>query len=142
MSAPLVDIYCRSATDGPETQTKLARQEVACRAYCQEHGLTVGMVHHEVASGVVYRERERLCLMRTRYRDSTIQGVVVTTLDRLSRSQIHLVILVEEMEKYGVTLHCINEQMDNTPIGRFAQFILDFITEVEREKVLDYPSIS
>ncbi len=138
----VVDIYCRTATDEPETPTKLERQEAVCRAYCQEHALTVGMVYQEVSSGIIYHERKQLSLMRTRYRDGNIQGVVVTTLDRLSRSQAHLVILMEEMEKYGVTLHCMNEQMDDTPLGRFARFIVDFITEIEREKMLEFPSVS
>jgi hypothetical protein len=74
---PIVDIYCRTATDEPETRTTLERQETECRAYCQEHRLAIGIVHHEIASGTTY-EREHLSLMRSRYRNQLIQGVVVT----------------------------------------------------------------
>jgi DNA invertase Pin-like site-specific DNA recombinase len=134
---PVVDIYCRTAIDGPETRTNLKEQEAACRAYCQEHGLSVGIVHYEVSSGSTYRERQRLGLMRTRYREGSIQGVVVSTLDRLSRSQVHLIIFMQEMETYGVTLHCVRERIDDTPTGKFIRMVLDIITEVEREKRLD-----
>nr|MBA2679236.1 recombinase family protein [Ktedonobacteraceae bacterium] len=86
---PIVDIYARVSTDDQENNSSLDEQETDGRQYCKEHGLTVGMVHREVFSGYQYREREKLSLMRERYRDGKIQGVVIRTLDRLSRSQVH-----------------------------------------------------
>jgi DNA invertase Pin-like site-specific DNA recombinase len=133
----VVDLYCRSATDGLEARTSLEQQATACRAYCEEHGLSVGQVHYEVGSGSTYRNRERLSLLRRRYRSGSIQGIVVTNLDRLSRSHSDLAILLGEMEAYGITLHCVNERIDDTPMGRFVRFILDFVTELEREKARD-----
>lgn len=58
----------------------------------------------------IYRERPSLSQMRQRIRDGEIQGVVVTTIDRLSRSQVHLTILMEEMGQYNVTLHSASEE--------------------------------
>jgi DNA invertase Pin-like site-specific DNA recombinase len=107
----IVDIYCRTATNEPETPTNLQEQEDACRAYCASHGLSIGMVHHEIASGVVYRERKQLSLMRERYCNGTIQGVVVRGIDRLSRSQDHIAILMREMDAHHVTLHRVQEQL-------------------------------
>ena len=75
--------------------------------------------------------------MRQRYRDGLIQGVVIRTLDRLSRSQTHVAILMEEMEHYGVTLHSVKETIDDTPMGKFARMVLAFVAEMEREKILD-----
>jgi len=138
MTTPIVvDLYCRSASSGPEGRTNLEQQEIACRDYCQEHGLSVGMVHHEVTSGMIYRERKQLSLMRRRYRAGHIQGVVVTRPDRLSRSKVHLVVLMQDMEAQGVVLHCVNEDVEDTPTGKFIRLFLGFITEVEREKSLD-----
>src|SRR6266567_4009015 len=116
-----VDIYCRSAVDGPETDTKLQEQEAACRAYCQKNGLIVGMVHHEVASGATYQEREHLSLMRSRYRAQLIEGVVVTNAHRLVRSLDQLHALLEEVESYQVVLHCVNENIEDTPAIRFVR---------------------
>ncbi len=132
-----VDIYCRVSTDPQEDNSSLDEQEAAGRAYCEANGLLVGMVHREVFSGYQYREREKLDLMRQRYRDGSIQGVVIRTLDRLSRSQVHNAILMEEMEHHNATLYCVKEAIDDTPMGKFIRMVLAFVAEMEREKIMD-----
>ena len=136
-TAIVVDIYCRVSTDPQEDNSSLDEQEAAGRAYCAEHGYVVGMVHREVFSGYQYREREKLELMRERYRDGKIQGVVIRTLDRLSRSQVHNAILMEEMEHHDITLHCVKENIDDSPMGKFVRMVLAFVAEMEREKIMD-----
>ncbi len=138
MAKPIiVDLYCRVSTDEQEDNTSLDEQETIGREYCREHGLVVGMVHREVASGYQYRERKKLSLMRERYREGKIQGVVIRTLDRLSRSQTHVAILMEEMEHSNVVLYSVKEVIDDTPMGKFARMVLAFVAEMEREKILD-----
>src|SRR5262245_45661104 len=85
----IVDLYCRVSTDPQEDNTSIDEQEEAGKQFCRENGLTIGIVHREVFSGYQYREREKLDLVRQRYREGKIQGVVIRTLDRLSRSQVH-----------------------------------------------------
>lgn len=132
----VVDIYCRSAVDEPETRAKLEAQEATCRAYCQECRLSVGNVYHEVSSGNTYRDRELLGLMRERYRTGITQGIVVTTSDRLSRSQVHLIILLQEMAAHNAGFYYVQDYGMNTTY-RFVSLIVDILTEVEREKALD-----
>ncbi len=97
MPAPIiVDGYCRVSTDPQEDGTSLDEQERSIRAYCEENGYLVGMVHRETFSGYVYREREKLSLMRERYLSGKIQGVVVRTFDRLSRKEVHFGILLQQ----------------------------------------------
>src|SRR6266702_6888341 len=136
-AAIVVDIYCRVSTDPQEDNSSLDEQEAAGRAYCAEHGYVVGMVHRETFSGYQYRERRKLSLMRERYREGKIQGVVIRTLDRLSRSQTHVAILMEEMEHSNVVLYSVKEVIDDTPMGKFARMVLAFVAEMEREKILD-----
>lgn len=133
----VVDIYCRVATSSPEDTTHLNEQEQACREYCQAHNLTVGAVFHDVFSGNQYRERSGLKSIRLRYREGRIEGVVITTFDRLSRSQFHLIIMLEEMKRYNVTLYIVKEKMEDTVVGRLVATVLTFIAELEREKGLD-----
>ncbi len=133
----VVDLYCRISTDPQEENTSLDEQERAGREYCREHSLIISMVHRETFSGYQYRERKILSEMRDRYRDGKIQGVVIRTLDRLSRSQTHVAILMEEMEHYGITLHSVKEVIDDTPMGKFARMVLAFVAEMEREKIMD-----
>src|SRR5205085_9807939 len=59
------------------------------------------------------------------------------TVEGLSRSQTHVVILMEEMEHYGIILHSVKEVIDDTPMGKFARMVLAFVAEMEREKILD-----
>jgi site-specific DNA recombinase len=136
-TAIIVDIYCRVSTDPQEENTSLDEQEATGREYCRANGLTIGMVHREVFSGYQYREREKLDLMRQRYREGHIQGVVIRTLDRLSRSQVHNAILMEEMEHHGGVLYCVKENIDDTPMGKFVRMVLAFVAEMEREKIMD-----
>ena len=75
----------------------------------------------------------------TRYRAGSIQGVVVSTLNRLSRIQTHLVILMGEMEEHGCTLHSVNEHIDDTAARIFLRFILGVVAEIEQEKALNTP---
>ena len=101
----IVDIYCRSASQDGNT---LAAQESACRQFAKDAGFTVGEVYAEIASGVSL-EREQLALLRKRYLAGEIQGVVVCTLDRLSRSAPDLLALQEEMAARHVTLYGVTE---------------------------------
>jgi site-specific DNA recombinase len=135
--AIVVDGYCRISTDPQEENTSLDEQERSIREYCAENGLIIGQIHRETYSGYVYRERKKLSLMRERYRTGKIRGVVIRTLDRLSRSQTHIAILMEEMEHHGVTVYSVKEVIDDTPMGKFARMVLAFVAEMEREKILD-----
>lgn len=133
--ASIVDIYCRVSTDPQEDNTSLDEQEVSGRKYCEDNGLIVGMVHRETFSGYVYREREKLSLMRERYLSGKIQGVVIRTFDRLSRKEVHFGILLEEMEHNGIQLHCVKEVLEDTIIGRITRMFLGFLAEWEWEKI-------
>jgi DNA invertase Pin-like site-specific DNA recombinase len=128
--APIVDIYCRTADGGPEAQSKLDTQEAVCRAYCEEHDLTVGLVHAESASGATFGDREQLRLLRNRYCDRLIQGVVMTDLHRLSRSHVDLAHLINEMRTAEVTLYYVN---DTAITSTLMSSVMEFVSETERE---------
>lgn len=135
LSPIVVDIYCRVSTDDQEDNTSLNEQEKASRQYCKDNNLIVGKVHREVYSGYMYREREKLSLMRERYLSGKIQGVVVRTYDRLSRKEVHLGILLEEMEHQNIQLHCVKEVLEDTLVGRMTRLFLGFLAEWEWEKI-------
>jgi site-specific DNA recombinase len=137
--ATIVDIYCRVSTDPQDDNTSHEEQERSAREYCRQNGLIVGMVHHETFSGFVYREREKLSLMRERYRNGKIQGVVVRTFDRLSRKQVHAAVLLDEMDHHDVTLHCVMEPVrsEDKAMEQFVRMVFAFIAEIEREKIMD-----
>jgi DNA invertase Pin-like site-specific DNA recombinase len=129
--ATIVDIYCRVSTDPQDDNTSHEEQERSAREYCRAQGFVVGIVHHETFSGFVYRERKKLTLMRERYREGKIQGVVVRTFDRLSRRQAHAAILMEEMDYHGVQFHCVMEPVntEDKAMEQFVRMILAFVAE-------------
>src|SRR5205085_11801079 len=103
----------------------------------RDNGLIVGMIHREIFTGYLYRERKKLTLIRERYREGKIQGVVIRTLDRLSRNQTHTAVLMEEMEHHGITIHCVKEPIDASLMGKFVMAALALVAEMEREKIMD-----
>jgi len=137
--AIIVDLYCRVSTDPQDDGTSMEEQERAGREYCAKNGLVVGLVHREVWTGYQYRERKKLSLMRERYREGKIQGVVVRTFDRLSRRQAHAAILLEEMDYHGIRFHCVMEPVntEDKALEQFVRMVLAFFAEVEREKIMD-----
>jgi len=74
--------------------------------------------------------------MRKRYRSGQTQGVVVTALDRLSRSNVHLIILLQEMAAHDTAFYCVHDSTSDVT-GRIVSLVLDILAEVEREKALD-----
>ena len=135
--SPIIAIYCRTAGRSDD-YIGFEKQELACRQYCAVNGLIVSNVYREVFSGHQYRERPLLQQLRMHCRDGSIQGIVVYSLDRLSRSPVHLAILLEEMEKYHVTLYVATEKVEETIMGRFLLMLLIFLADMEREKALDF----
>jgi site-specific DNA recombinase len=138
--AIIVDGYCRVSTDPQETNTSLDEQEASIREYCREHDLILAMIHRETWSGYEYRERDKLSLMRERYQSGKIQGVIIRTYDRLSRKEVHLGILMEEMDHLGVQLHCVKESIDDSLLGRLTRLFLGFLAEWEWEKIRERTS--
>lgn len=134
---PIVDIYCRVAVDDANTEARLDEQEQACRRYCEQVGLIVGEVFQEVAPGTQYQERSHLTGLRRRYLRGESQGVVVSSPDRLSRSHVHLAILVHEMGTHGVTFYCVDEFTNHTATDKLVPMLVEFLHEVRRQQARD-----
>src|SRR5258707_9015810 len=117
--------------------TSLETQEAACQAYCEAQGITVAAprVYREVHSGAELWERPALTALRAAMRAGDVEVIVAYAVDRLSRNQHHLGLLVSEAERHGVALAFVTEQWDETPQGKFMRSALGFMAELEREKI-------
>ena len=132
-----IAIYARVSTDIQEEDgTSLETQVENCVQRAKERGFVVVAIFREVFTGALYRERPELTTMRDMYKRGEINGVLFNTFDRLSRNQIHLGVLFDEMQHYHVYVECVKEQFDQTPAGQFMRNALAFVAEVEREKIL------
>ena len=64
-----------------------------------------------------------------------IDVVVCYCLDRLSRDPGHGVIITQELEKHGVKLEAVTEDVDNSELGKLISYIRGYASKVEAEKI-------
>jgi len=130
-------VYCRVSTPGQEDGTSLDTQEERCRAYAQERGLVVTGVYREVYTGAELFDRPQLSALREVVRRREVDVVIAYALDRLTRNQAHLGVIVSEADYAGVALEFVTERLEDTPEGRLLQSIRGYVAEIERLKIAE-----
>lgn len=84
-------------------------------------------------SGGDIEGRPELRRLRDAIRFGQVDVVVVTSLDRLSRSIKDILELLDEFEKYGVAFRSLRESFDtSTPMGKGMLHIAGVMAEIER----------
>ncbi len=130
-------IYCRVSTEGQEQDgTSLQTQLEACQKYCQLKGYEIAYQFSEAWSGLSL-ERPRLSELREVVRSESIDYVVVYSLDRFSRDPVHGVILMQELEKHGVSLEAATETVDNSEVGKLVFYIKGYAAKLDAERRRD-----
>jgi len=132
-----VVIYSRVSTDAQERDgTSLDTQERACIEYAQAKGWIEVETVRDTASGSDLDrpgvERVRQLLDR-----GLVDVVLAYAVDRLSRNQIHIAVLLDDIERADATLEFVTEDFQNTPVGRLILNVRAFAGEVEREKIAE-----
>lgn len=129
-------IYTRVSSGIQEDGYSLDFQEEHCRAYAASRGYHVAGVYTDVHTGSVWRERPGLTELRRALTGGSIDVVVCYALDRLSRDQTHVAVLVDEFEHYGARLELTTETFEDSAVGKFIRSAKAFAAEVEREKIV------
>ena len=80
-------------------------------------------------------ERPELDKIRELVRNEEIDSIVCYSLDRLSRDPGHGVIITQELEKHGVKLETVTEDVDNSELGKLISYIRGYASKVEAEKI-------
>ena len=110
-----------SATIPGERDTAIEIQGAICRAASVEAGYTVHGDHafSDVGSGVTL-ERPGLAALRRAIRDREIEAIFVSSVDRLSRNLVDLLLIAEECEANGVALRVVHgaETLDPAQTAR------------------------
>ena len=130
-------IYCRVSTEDQEREgTSLQSQLEACKKLAQEQGYDVpeGSIVMETYSGLSF-DRPKLNEVRQWVRDKEVDAVIAYTLDRLSRDPVHFIILQEELERAGVALIMVTEDVDSSDMGKLIAHIKGFAAKLEAEKI-------
>lgn len=132
--------YSRVSTGQQEQDgTSLDTQAAAIATYVNAHGYSLATEHiyQDVHSGAQYRERPGLSQLRAAIRAGEIDILIFYAIDRLSRNQTHLAVLVDEAESHNVRLECVTEEWDDSAVGKAVRNLRAFVAETEREKIIE-----
>ena len=128
-------IYPRVSSDKQESEgTSLQTQLEACLKYCQDKGYNLAYRFSETYSGLTL-DRPKLNELRELIRNEQIDVVIIYCLDRLSRNATHGVILRDELDKHGVILESVTEDIDKTPLGEAITYLRGTFSQLEAEKI-------
>lgn len=130
-------IYCRVSTAGQEDGSSLETQEASCRAFASDQGWVVAAVYREVFTGAELFDRPQLGTLREAVRRREVDVVIAHALDRLTRNQAHLGVILSEADYAGVAIELVTERLEDTPEGRLLQSVRGFVAEVERLKIAE-----
>ncbi len=119
-------IYSRVSTDAQEKEgTSLDTQEEACIKFAQENSWDITERVRETASGHTL-ERPGLTKVRDLLRDGFIDVIVSFAIDRLTRHQNHMGILLDDIEAAGAKLCLVTEDFENTSMGRLIAIVAQY----------------
>ncbi len=129
--------YCRVSTDKQEVEgTSLESQQAAYIAKAQElagPGDEV-VVMRETYSGLTL-ERPELTKLRDWARNGQCKAVVTYSCDRLARDGLHLLLLIDEVEKSGAQVVFVTEPHTNTPEGQLLTYVRGWASKLEALKI-------
>ena len=130
-------IYSRVSTDTQERDgTSLETQERACAEYAEVQSWTIVGTLRDTASGFTLG-RPGIAEVRSLAGQGLVDVILSHSLDRLSRKQTHVAILVEEMEENGAALSFVTEKFEDTATGQLLRSVKAFAAEFEREKIAE-----
>ena len=93
-------------------------------------------VIRDVASGASL-DRPGLEQVRRALRDGACDVLLAHAVDRLSRNQNHIGVLLDEAEEAGVRLDIVTEEFEQTLVGQFILAARAFVAATEREKTVE-----
>ena len=130
-----IAIYARVSTEiQAEQGHSLGAQIEDCKAKARALGATMIKEYIDDGYSGAYLERPALGELREALRAKMFHAVVVYDVDRLSRNLSHQLLLTDEIEHSGASLHFVKSDYQNTPEGRLFYAMKGAFAGYEREK--------
>ncbi len=127
----LAGLYLRVSKKEQTTEQQTAK----LKEYCKNNKINIFKVYEEKISGSK-TSRPKLNEMLEEMRNKKFQAVIVWKYDRLGRSTIHLLQVLEELKNNGVRLIATSQNIDtSTPMGKWFMTNLMALAEMERELI-------
>ena len=115
-----------------------AQQEAKTKEYCEKNNIQIYKTYSEVGQSGAKESRPQLDLMLQDMRAKKFDTIVVLKYDRLGRSTIHLLQVLEEMKNLGIRLIAVEQNIDtSTPMGKYFVTNLCSLADLEREMIIE-----
>jgi site-specific DNA recombinase len=135
--------YVRVSTEEQSLGHSLDSQAQICRNYAAQHGLALMDTITDAGLSAKNLMREGMGRIRELAAAGAIGGVLVSKLDRMSRSLMDMLTLVAEFEAAQVEMQCVLEPLETrTPSGKMLFRMRAIFAEYEREQIADRQRIS
>jgi DNA invertase Pin-like site-specific DNA recombinase len=127
--------YVRVSTVGQEQSgASLEAQKAAIGGECERRGWELAELLGDTASGKSLEKRPRLEWLLDRLDRHEFDGMVVSRLDRLSRSVGDFAAILDRANRKGWALVCLDPAVDlTTPYGRAMANVAAAFAQLERE---------
>jgi DNA invertase Pin-like site-specific DNA recombinase len=127
-----VALYLRVST---KDQTNL-NQELKLKEYCQREKHEIFNIYKDNGISGTKKSRPALDKMLQDMRQKKFEGVITWKYDRLGRSVLHCLQVLEEMKNKGVRFIATSQSIDtSTPMGKYFVTNLLALAEMERELI-------
>lgn len=129
--------YVRVSTeDQAKKGISLESQEEKIKGYASLNELTLSKVVRDEGESGKNLNRPGIKEIIDSIKNGWCHGVIVYKLDRLSRSVIDTLVLIEKFDKQNIAFHSITEHIDTkSAMGRFFITILSALAQMEREMI-------
>ncbi|MFV0288484.1 MAG: recombinase family protein [Mycoplasmatales bacterium] len=129
-------IYTRVSTSKQKVKGEsLEEQENRTRRYCKDNNILNPILYSDGGkSGGRKKKREFLDILVQEIKENKIKNLIVTTIDRLSRSNIDYLLMAELCKEYRVEMHILDLPINiNAPGGKIVHTVRAAMGEEERD---------
>lgn len=134
-----VGAYVRVSTNRQAQSQTIEQQIERLKEYDQTHAVGLGETHiyrDDGYSGATLN-RPGLDRLREAVRDGLITHIMMTAPDRLARSYVHQMLLLDEFKQAGVTVLFVDRPMSEDPHDQLLLQIRGAVAEYERTLIAD-----
>ncbi|MBI4543578.1 MAG: recombinase family protein, partial [Gemmatimonadetes bacterium] len=134
-----VALYARVSSARQEQERTIASQVEALHAYAAAHGDEIvpqGVFCDDGFSGARL-DRPALDRLRDGAQAHAFEAVLVLSPDRLSRNYAYQVLILEELERWGVSVRFVEQPPLDDPAARLLVQIQGAVAEYERAKIAE-----
>ena len=123
---------------GSRTDQTTEQQEIKTKEYCEKNNIQIYKIYSEVGQSGAKESRPQLDVLLQDMRDKKFNTIIVLKYDRLGRSTIHLLQVLEEMKNLGIRLIAVEQNIDtSTPMGKYFVTNLCSLADLEREMIIE-----